>query len=301
MQPGDEWVYRLRDSAPSERVRIVSVIKTNPVHPRAEVEFLEDGRIENIPSARLRAHWSRVDAFDELMRNRARLNSESVTQTESDATEVVLDILVPYEIASTTYRPLRDALAVHEPENLSDLMGVSIETIKSNVEWFMDDGTLRLSSEGAVQVSAALCRAHPEPVLQYVLEDEEKARLECATGYTGRISKGKGVYSDPDTAWDWYIKETRPLHELLRQWCGYRAVTTQERLEAAEREVHRLDMLLDRAIRELGPGSPEYEITALREEHVRDRITPSDVRPIVERPSEPQEIYISSRRRGRWW
>ena len=33
-----------------------------------------------------------------------------------------------------------------------------------------------------------------------------------------------------------YLKYAKPLHELLREWCGHRAVGLQERLGAAEAE-----------------------------------------------------------------
>jgi hypothetical protein len=49
MQPGEEWAYRLRDSASSERVRIVSIIEGRNGFFRADVEFLDDaGRAENM-------------------------------------------------------------------------------------------------------------------------------------------------------------------------------------------------------------------------------------------------------------
>jgi hypothetical protein len=57
---GDEWVYRLRDDAMSERVRILAVTpKKNSA--RLELAFVDDpgGRVENVPGSRCRCRGAR--------------------------------------------------------------------------------------------------------------------------------------------------------------------------------------------------------------------------------------------------
>jgi GGDEF domain-containing protein len=62
---GDEWAYRLRDTAPSERVRIKAVTPKK-VTASIEVEFLDDGghRVQTVPSTRLKTRWADVEAYD---------------------------------------------------------------------------------------------------------------------------------------------------------------------------------------------------------------------------------------------
>lgn len=302
MQPGDEWVYRLRDSAPSERVRIVETTK-NRHNVRATVEYLDGedaGRTENVPGSRLRVPWSEAAEFDERMANWDRLDQEQITEHESYAAEHVLQLLVPSDVAVQDWKPVSGALAVEDADALSRLLKSPIEAIQENVKWFQHDDVMMLSPEGTVQVAATLCRSHPETVLKSVLEEEERIRIECATGYTGKIRKGKPVYTEPDSSWESYLEIYRPIHELLREWCGHRAVTSHERLAAAEAEAHRLDKLLGKALLELEKGGLRDAAEELRAEHIEERIAPSDVRPLVERRHEPEVIY-ETKRRGRWW
>lgn len=92
----------------------------------------------------------------------------------------------------------------------------------------------------------------------------------------------------------------RPVHEIIRQWCGYRAVSYQERLAAAEAETRRLDVVLARAIDDLRASGKDIFAGFLEEEHERRRITPARVRPMVERPLSPSEMpvrYVTQPRR----
>ena len=136
MQPGDEWVYRLRDSASSERVRIVETTK-NRHNVRATVEYLDGedaGRTENVPGSRLRAPWSEVAEFDERMASWDRLDQEQITELESYAAEHVLQLLVPSDVAVQDWKPVSSALAVEDADALSRLLESPLEAIQENVE-----------------------------------------------------------------------------------------------------------------------------------------------------------------------
>lgn len=67
MEIGDEQIYRLRDSAPSERVRVVA-IDARKKNPRYDIEFLDgekSGTTENTPAGRLRGPWVGVAEYIE--------------------------------------------------------------------------------------------------------------------------------------------------------------------------------------------------------------------------------------------
>jgi hypothetical protein len=94
---GEEWVYRLRDYAPSERVRVLA-IQPKKTSVRADVEFLDDpGRVENVPGARLRDLWANVVAFDELMANWQRIEFELTGAVDEVVVELVPGLVVTWE------------------------------------------------------------------------------------------------------------------------------------------------------------------------------------------------------------
>ncbi|MDI3242238.1 hypothetical protein QK292_11305 [Arthrobacter sp. AL08] len=90
------------------------------------------------------------------------------------------------------------------------------------------------------------------------------------------------------------------MHELLRQWCGYRSVTAHERLFAAEAEVNHLDALLAWSVDCIRQFN-ESTAAAIEKEHEGERITPYNIRSVPHRPPEPVEIpAIEVSRRRRW-
>ncbi len=74
-----------------------------------------------------------------------------------------------------------------------------------------------------------------------------------------------------------------------------------ERIVAAENEAVRLDELLDRAIDALKEHGEDSLADALRREQIEDQITPSKVRPLIERPLSPNEIPVRIEYRNRPW
>ena len=107
--------------------------------------------------------------------------------------------------------------------------------------------------------------------------------------------------SSPEAEYEWYRRCLRPVHELLRAWCGHRSVAFVERLTAAEAEVRRLNVLLAQVIDGLRryetPGAEAFEC-----EHNSARVRPESVRPVIDRPLAPWELpvrEVPARRRGR--
>lgn len=70
------------------------------------------------------------------------------------------------------------------------------------------------------------------------MAEEAKIREYCKRGRECDAFDGSGKQtSSPEREYEWYRKHDRPVHELLRSWCGHRTVTFVERLTAAEAEV----------------------------------------------------------------
>ena len=105
MDVGDVQIYRLRDYAPSERVRVVA-IDNRKKNPRYEIEFLEGGKEgtqENVPGVRLRGPWAGAAEFAECRARKADDAREFVDRAVGlDPQRVLLDPLP----ADETRRPI---------------------------------------------------------------------------------------------------------------------------------------------------------------------------------------------------
>lgn len=301
MHVGDEWIYRLKDSAPSQRVRILA-IQPKKTSSRVDVEFLDDnGRAENVPGVRLRGPWSEVVAFDATMANWERIEFE-LTNSEEGAVSEVFHNLIPTEIATCEWSPVRYATAIHDRAGLAELLGVDFDELMVGVPAFDLGGVLMVSPEGTLLISEAMCARRPADVLAWVMAEEADIRESCKRGSRIQSSSGRvNATTSPEWEYEWYLKEHKPRHELLRQWCGHRAVTFHERLNAAEAEVRRLDVLVARLIDSAREKGNDLFADFMEEEHNKERITAEKIRPVVERPLSIHEIPVREVPARRRW
>lgn len=302
MDVGDELIYRLRDFSSSERVRIVGIDNRKKT-PRYDIEFLDGekkGTLENIPGGRLRGPWDTVREYDERMAHWARFSEQEVDGDEQDAVERVFALLISREAATLDWGRSMWTTRIVDAEALAAHIGIPVSEVLEGVDWFADGDETVVSPEGTLRLAEYACRVNPMPVLDAVIEEEKGCRDHSKRDASGRRG---GNYS-PEWEYDFYLKHIRPVHELLRAWCGHRAVTLQERLTAAESEVRRLDGLLARVLGELKRHNNSIVAEVIEQERVEGRITPEKARPIVDRPLKPSEIPVryerAPRRWGRW-
>ncbi|SCE95476.1 hypothetical protein GA0070618_2187 [Micromonospora echinospora] len=271
---------------------------------RVEVRFLDDpdGRTENVPGSRLRVPWAEVAQFDATMSNWQRLNDLELDNTEQACVEEVFQLLIAEEIAEIEWSPVECATRVSDMGQLSSLIRVPAEEVLASAEWFDLDGDTMISPAGTLLIAEAACRANPTAVLDHVIEEEAKSRHKCKHGDERSSLSARG--REPTTPeWEYHVyrRFDRPRHELLRQWCGHRAVTTHERLLAAEAETQRLNVLVTRLIKVLEQAGDTTIAAVYAEEHDRERITPATIRPFVDRPLHPSEIPVREIRVRRRW
>lgn len=302
--PGTEQIYRLNEFSPSERVRVVAIDQRKKT-PRYEVEFLDGekaGTVENVPSARLRGPWSEVEGYDTYMAHWQRfLSEEPLDSTEDEAITCVFREIVPDPVAKLGWKYSRSTAIVEDHAALAALIGVDVDEFLAQLDYFENGGAVVVSPEGTMRLAAAIAHANPMPILEWVVEDEKRYRELCKRG-DARTGRG-GHATSPEEEYDSYLRYGRPLHELLRAWCGHRAVTLQERVDAAEAEVRRLDELLARVLDQLKAHEHSLVAEIIEQEHIEGRITVATVRPVVDRPLKPSEIPVIHVpvRRGRWW
>jgi len=305
MDIGDEWIYRAKAYAPSQRVKILGIERRKQT-TRVDIEFLDGERTglhDNIPRSRLHGLWSTVVDFDERMANWQRLSGSDIDETEESAVGDVFDLLIPETVATYYDSSVRNGATVRDRAALEQLMRRPMDDLLDRVEWFEHDDVMELSADGTLMIAQYVCAANPSPILERILSEEAQSREYCKRGREYDAIDGSGkTRSTPEWEYEWYRKRHRPLHELLRGWCGHRSVTFVERLTAAEAEVRRLDLLVTTLVDALRKhdnfGAEIYE-----RDHNENRIRPETIRPVIDRPLAPWELPIREvpARRGRWW
>ncbi len=300
---GDEQIYRLHDYDPSEWVRVVE-IDSRKKKPRYVVEFLEgekQGQRENVPLRRLRGDWAGVVSYDELMANWQRLDESWMEERESDAADVVFERLIDREIATGVWTLVRGATKILDSDGLAPLIGIPVEELLAQVDWFVLNGEKIISPAGTMLLAQYACQVNPIPVLDWVIEEEKEYRHRAKHGRASKGFDGEEYTTTPEWEYQMYLEYGKPLHEILRAWCGYRAVTFQERLEAAEAEVRRLDELITRLFEQLkSQGGHSIAVDVVEQAYEEERITPHNYRPVVDRPLRTNEIpvrYVQAPRR----
>ncbi len=155
------------------------------------------------------------------------------------------------------------------------MLGLNIGNYAERYSSVDIDGALVLSPMASAAIAERLCGANPTPILDTVIEEEEESWLKCKHGsQKNPIFDADDGRRSPEEEYDWYLKHDRPRHELLRQWCGYRAITSPERLKASEAEAQRLELLLEETFKRLEQHLPKLEVALLRIQNNKERITP---------------------------
>ncbi len=305
VQVGDEQIYRLRDFASSQRVRVVS-IEVMKKSAKYEIEFLDGdsaGKREKVPGKRLRGPWSGVREYDEAMATWERFAAFELSDPEEAAVETVFSELIPEAVARWEWsEPVRRVTTISDAAGLEPLIGIPASDLIAQVDSFASGEDTVVSPEGTLMIAEYACRVNPMPILNGVIEEECKCREKTKRGEAYTSHDGQQRTSDPEWEYRWYLEHDRPRHELLRGWCGHRAVTTQERLAAAEAEVQRLDVLIARLVDQMKGHDHSMFAEVIERVHEEERITAANYRPVVDRPLKPSEIpvrYECAPRR--WW
>lgn len=276
---GTEWIYRLRDSAPSERVRILEVNSHERRH-RCVIEFLDGdkvGRVEDVPAKRLRNPWAEVQAYDTLMANWERIDNADMTDTERWSVSHVFDWAIPPKVAELMRRPVEDAVQIHDVHELEKLTGVLISDITAEHESFNHDGDLIFSPNAGMLIAEHVCRTNPAPVLAGIIDEETAVR--------NRIKNGTNRFGDPThSELRTYQEYDRPQHELMRSWCGHRQVSQYERLQAAEAENARLMGIIKELFDVIDQLDRKDLVRHIADDYWKNQITGGTYRPIIQEP-----------------
>lgn len=280
-QVGEEWIYRLRDSAPSERVLVMEVNDHERRHRRI-IQFLEGdkaGTVEDVPAKRLRKPWRNVTAYDTLMENWQRIDDADMTDTEKYAVDQVFRCAMSSKVAELIYRPVEKAVQVHDPHELEKLTGLTINDLRTEYENFHHDGDLILSPNAGLIIAEHVCRITPNSILARIIDEETAVR--------NRIKRGTNRFGDPaHSELRVYQEFDRPKHELIRSWCGHRQVSQYEHLQAAEAENARLMGIIKQLFDVIDQLDRKDLVRHIARDYWENQITEGTYRPVIQEPPE---------------
>lgn len=301
MKVGEEWVYRYRDA--DESVPVIVVAIGSQKKPRVKVRFPSSddaNAIQDVPSGRLRCLWTEVSEYDTRMALWNRMRRDLLTDVEQAAAELVFELVIPEAVAECEWSPVRYSTLVRDEDALSSLLAVDLVTLTDGFETSDESEGKRFPPAATLVIAEAAARAGSEVVLKHVEKEEREARHRVKNGRESVSLEGDPYTTSPEWEYRMYLTEVRPLNELLRQWCGHRAVATYERLAAAEAEVFRLDQVIASLIAEADRLGFSKQIDWIVRDLEDDRITPYNVRVDIARPLRPDEIPVRIEYKRRW-
>ncbi|MGO2747367.1 hypothetical protein [Microbacterium sp.] len=241
--------------------------------------------------------------YDELMANWDRLRDFELTEVEDSACYMVFDELITGDVAGIETKPVKWTTLIRDRAAFEEIIGASaLEAITQDLPSFETDEGLYLSPKGTLAVAETVASKHPEPFLEWVDLDERECKTRSKYGREFRdstINERRGT--SPEWEFEQYQQRDRPLHELLRAWCGHRGVTLYERLAAAESEVLRLTEVTTQVIDQLRRLEHSQAAWLLERELEEGLITPWNYRTVVDRPLRPDEIPVQNVNRPRRW
>lgn len=300
-ESGATVIYRYRDYDKSDCVRVLRRDNSKK-SPRYDVQFLTGANstnVENVPGRRLRGYWHDVEAYDTLMANWERIDNYTLTEIEKHAIETVFSLLIPKDVADWHWSPVRFALQISESDGLKPIIGMEIPDLLAQAEHFEMGTEIRGSPELTLLVAEYGCRVAPSVVLEWVANDEAEYAEACKRGKASTDTDGNPDRTSPEWEHRMYLEYGRPHHELLRSWCGHRAASMQDRLNALEHQNRELDELVISLLKELKRlDTSKLTLLSYSQHYATTKKLKS--RPQIDRPLEPHEIpvrYITGPRR----
>lgn len=158
----------------------------------------------------------------------------------------------------------------HDRDGLRSLLGTDCQALLITVETAEDGGSFWVSADRTRVIAGQICRHHALRVLGWVHDEEVTRRHESLHG---QQAGGKDPGRDADRVYHSYMRSERHTYDLLRQWCGQRAIALDERIRAADDETRRLDQLLVHTLELLANHNPDAA-QRLAREHEAKQIGP---------------------------
>jgi hypothetical protein len=253
LELGQRWAYRARRIDDLVEVEVVKLGTQKPA--RVQVRFVEErfeGRQEWVPPARLKVHWSGVEAFQHREALWDRMDELGIGDDPHYwAAEEVFQALIGDDVSRMEYREA-GACRVTDSDRLAQLTGLDPQLWLACPDGFREGADLVVPWSITEQIVQAAANHNPNPVLEVVEQEEEKARREAIHGsyHAGRGSRG-GYEFSAETCAQVDSEYGKPRRAILRRWCGAEAGDRFDELKALRVEIHRVGLVAEEAIAEL--------------------------------------------------
>lgn len=253
LELGQRWAYRARRIDDLVEVEVVKLGTQKPA--RVQVRFVEErfeGRQEWVPPARLKVHWSGVETFQHREALWDRMDELGIGDDPHYwAAEEVFQALIGDDVSRMEYREA-GACRVADSDRLAQLTGLDPQLWLACPDGFREGADLVVPWPITEQIVQAAANHNPNPVLEVVEQEEEKARREAIHGshHAGRGSRG-GYEFSAETCAQVDSEYGKPKRAILRRWCGAEAADRFDELKALRVEIHRVGLVAEEAIAEL--------------------------------------------------
>lgn len=255
---GQRFAYRERVRAYGEPVRPVEITKEGPSRSnKARVRWLDgeyEGLEEWVPKIRLLALWEEAEA---LLEDERRMLA-AVEASEEDASDKVTweavgkifgtmsRISDPSEEVILGYKAIEeDLLVIQNLDAATRRLDLNKEEMLTEPHAFVDRfGWYKAPFRTAVKVARHCCRCLPHEVLGCIKKDEDELHQELVSG---NLDVRDSWWVDSTRHREYAeerLRELKPVHTLIREWCGQETSGEFDQVLALREEVDRLHNLV---------------------------------------------------------
>ncbi|MGV9385744.1 hypothetical protein ACWDRB_58760 [Nonomuraea sp. NPDC003707] len=254
MELGEEWAYRERPRALGDPVHRVTIVKIRDSDDWIRVCRLDGddaGLQEWVSSTSLLDLWTdiepRLNDEGRLLAVREVSSAAGGTVEYEAALLVVKDCGLGRRVILGRSKTETGVLRIATPAGVADRLGLTPEELAADPLAFRDrHGALISPWRAARRLMPTIATTFSEGIIEAIHREEAELRSEVLYGYSQRQS-----WEDAREERKVRLREREPVHALVRQWCGQKAVERFDELIALRNEVVRLGQLLDRAVEAL--------------------------------------------------
>lgn len=260
LEPGQVWAYKARTHEQVARVEVLRVGSAKPA--RVRIRFLDEdfeGREDWVPPSRLKVLWDNIGTWQEREdRWSAAIDASCHIRDEPEehAAIMVFEKVIDREVAHFGYNRTAGIVLIRDLPALATMLAWPECELTSQPLTFTDnDGVIIAPWDTMLKVATRAAELNADTLLRYVAKSEDEDRNEAIYGKT--YGRGKDSWYVPPEICADTAERHRPIHDLIRQWCGEPAQERLDELTALRAEVARLGCLVETAIAELRRANAE--------------------------------------------
>jgi hypothetical protein len=268
MEPGESWAYRARQVDPLVEVLVVRLGTQKPA--RVLVRFVDDqfeGREEWVPPGRLKVSWREVEEYRAREERWTRIQATGPNRDDprEDAATEVFELLIDDAVASIGYG-CGGSVTISQPDALAAQLGLQVAELTGHPDAFVEDGAVVAPWSVTERVARAAAELNPEPIMQRVWAEEQKAQYEAIHGHYLRMSRGRDTSVSPEHSIEFDNDYLKPRRQVLQSWCGAEAVKRFDELIELRKEVKRVADVAQSAIDALRAAGHASQAAQLQRE-----------------------------------